>query len=191
MRGRVLLLLIVSALCAIAGAQKHREASPKDVVEHYLNIGSRGMLLTDDGWREASKLFLHPSPPPIDGIVVIVADGGSVNENWTKGGQAQEIASGYTFVGRMSPSFVFARAPRSKYLKTAIVYRLILIDTRASSDSGATKSEKQWKIENVQGARWMTVTAALQYLEAKRAAVMDSSIRQHIDNTISSLKGLK
>jgi hypothetical protein len=149
-------------------------------VAKYLAMAENGLLLTDDGWHEASKLFLHPSPAPADSIVV-VSDKGSLDESWIRGGHAEETAGGYDLLGRIDSTFRLVPAPKSKFYKSAIVYRLVL------TDSGG-KGEKQWKIENAQGLRWTTVTGALQYLTQKRNTTTDPIMRKHADETLSVLR---
>lgn len=179
---KALVAIVIFYIAVTVRAQQHAIVPPKTVIENYLRMAESGLLLSDDGWREAGKLFIHPSPPADDRIVV-VTERGNINESWTKGERAEEAVSGYDFLGRMDSTLKFVSAPKSSFYKTTILYHLVLVEGDLNGKDG-----KQWRIENPQGPRWVTVSGLVQYLAEKKKTTKDPILRRQAEETLSILK---
>ena len=193
-----LLLPVLIALVFVSGTVANqtpqaREQSPRDVAEQYQRMIADGSLLTSEGWSKANEIFLHPSPPPRDKVVMVTSKRGQLDERWIKNNQAEVDEWGIYNLGRIDSKLRYEPSPKTKSDWTVYVYHLVLTDKHG--DHGAegqpameVAGPREWKLDGSQSVRWATVDAAIRYVTTMRDKSTDAIVKKNAERTLSTLK---
>lgn len=179
-------LIVVAALCSSTialGQSTVAQPSSKEVMQQFLQYVTSGSLLTRDGWNKAGQLFVHPSRSSRDQQATVVADDSSTQEIWARGNQAEFYVT-YQDLGKID-SLLGYRPPDPRYPKIIVRYHLVLTDKNGGAQS---KGNRKWKIENPQGAPWVGLQAAIQYVKDSSLKATDPSARRNANATLIELK---
>jgi hypothetical protein len=198
-KGLNYLLGVATAFLALAlPAQTPRVlgGEPRDVVEHYWNMGVRGELLTRDGWEKASGDFETPNHFPQDASFDVFSnDFGISLPHIVRDATTVEV--GFTDVGHIDAALRYTPprpVPRG-VLETAFLFRLAItpVYILMYGPDGKTLIEKKptgnsaWTIVEPKLKPWTTVNTAIRYVLDMRDQTEDSVIRKNADETLAKL----
>jgi hypothetical protein len=192
----VSLFLMVAALGVRGQSGTNETKSPKEVVEEFWKLETKGGRLTPEGWSKARVFFLHPSSPPQKKTIAVISGKYkySVDERWIKGNQA-EIWNGCIDLGRIDDALRY-KPPDPRYDKAVVSYHLVLIDKHWEfGPDGVTEKEVSgplaWRIENPEPVIWLTVDTAVRYVKEVREKTTDLTLKKNADQTLTKLKSLQ
>jgi hypothetical protein len=166
--------------------------TPKEVVEQLWGMATQGLLLTDEGWSRSSGSFTKPDSAPRNREFRVVSNYYGVISASTSGNSA-EVDMDYQAVGKIDSALRFTPAPKSQFVKTAIVYRLVLGPTPLRMFGPDGKMEEkmtghvEWRIESPQDSPWTTVNTAIRYVLEMRDKTTDPDIKKNATQTLAAL----
>ena len=195
-------LLAVAAVTAFVLASVFAQSapaagkSPREVLELYRKVDSRGGRLSPSGWREAAGFFVKPSLPPQD-MVMTVMTGERVTGVKVMDNRA-ELWVLFSGEGRIDASGRFTRVITPGLNGPAAVeqqYFLILTDTHwelgaAGEAPTQVKGPLEWRIETFESEPRITVEAAIHYLRELRDSTKDPKVRKNANHSIATLRRL-
>jgi hypothetical protein len=193
------LLLATLAALAVAWPTPGQDVYPRGrrptpteaVVQKYLKLIVQGALLTPQGWKTAGELFTEAKPYPANGTIYLWSPG-YVGDWSIKGDTAQVATKWADEEGSIDSSLRYIPPPKVYII--GHVYQLQLLGPHQSA-AGGTPSEKpagdaSWKIKGPLTLRTASVEQAIVYLQKKRDATTDPSIRKNAEKTIATLKAI-
>jgi hypothetical protein len=187
-------LLAFATAAVPTASQPGQEQSPKAVVEEYWKLVAQGALLTPEGWNEAAKFFVFPSPLPRERVILVVHGDFAVWNPVVKGNSA-EVMVGYRSVGKIDPSLRFWPPNDKEAVKAGILHRLVLADRHweIGPDGEPAKEvtgPRQWRMEKPPVVIWVTIDPAIRYLTKMRDRASDPIAKKNADKTILILKSI-
>lgn len=199
------LIIVVFCFCMISGYTQTAERvgsgrSPRDAVTLLWMMGTRGELLTAEGWEEASRsLFTKPVPQPGNKVILIRSNNWSLPSEKITGDTA-EVRIGFGDAGQIDSALHYTPPRKSDMPKTVMFYRLIYVRTyrtrRTLYKDGKVEEKKlpgsmEWKIDGSPDQPWTTVNTAIRYVLEVREKTKDPVIKKNADQTLAKLLKLK
>ena len=168
------------------------QRSPKATVKQYSDLGEQGKLLTNNGWYEASRLFVHPQLPTRDASVAVIDEDGILHEKRIDEDH-EEIEEPYELLGTIDATLRYIPATNSLYANS-LLYRLVRTNTYSElsfdGKSHEVAGKPEWRIENSQ-SRWTNVKGAIQYVSEMHNKTEDLQIRRNAEATLEELRKLQ
>lgn len=175
-------------LCVIGSSAQLPKAPPKPterVIQQYETFIADGSLITPDGWKRASRLFVRSDAYPRQGEIELVSTGGLIGEDWVRGDRAQVETKWNDSYGTIDSVLRFKPGPYGS-LPIIETYSLAFIHTQP----GDLSQTGEWRIDGPPRARRATIRAAIKYVEGMRNTSDDPFIRKNANTTIAELKRL-
>lgn len=185
-----LTFIIVTVTVALAVRAQTPPHTPKEVVQRFVDLDTRGMRLTSEGWQEADALFTEPSRRPPRKSLIIIAEHFAVSSGTTNENNAH-FYFGYEELGRVGPELRFTPAMAKTETRSMDEYELTSFDTRRTNDDASWKPAKglDWKIKGPQpSVSHLTVDAAIRYIIRERSQATDPAVEKNADATLAALK---
>jgi len=198
------LILALLAVLDVLGVSGQAQAptlsgiSPREIVEQIWKLATEGELLTPEGWRRYSGLFLHPEPPPGNKVIRIVSNAWGVEGALAKGSD-MEVVVDYAEAGQIDSKLRYTPPPPTTSFKTGLIYHFVLAPTHwtmlMSDGKVVTGKEERtgppdWHITGSQGPPWTTVNTAIRYVLEMRQKTTDPLIKKNADQTLAKLMKL-
>ena len=167
----VLSTALHAGFLSLAGTLALAQAKPENVLKRFCELDVEGRQLTPEGRQEIAKLFVAPTTPQPN-IIVVVRD--FVISPPALNGRQAEFYVEYLTLGRLELSgATFTRLPP---LKVRAGFDLVV------SDDG------MWRIGGAPPEPHLNVASAIRYATQLRDASKDEGIRKNADKTIRALK---
>src|SRR5260370_22845225 len=83
------LILGMSTMAAVAQGPQSSPKATELVVRQYEQFMAGGVLLTPEGWKKASRIFVRSNPYPNDREVFLTSRAGLIGETWLRGDRAE------------------------------------------------------------------------------------------------------
>lgn len=189
----ILIALVLASGTVATQTPQAREKSPREVAEQYQRMIADGSLLTSEGWSKANEVFLRPSPPPRDKVVIVTSKRGQLDERWIKNNQAEVDEWGIYNLGRIDSKLRYEPSPKTKSDWAVYVYHLVFTDKHwepGAKGQPATEvsGPREWKLDGSQSVRWATVDAAIRYVTEMRDKATDSIVKKNAERTLATLR---
>jgi hypothetical protein len=188
------IIALVSTLVTLSASQSSITSPPEKVVEQLWAMATRGGLLTRDGRKSASKLFVRSIDFAEPNLIRVVSNSYGVAPAMINGDTAKLVVW-CKEIGKIDSKLRFTPAPNSPSYKTARGYTVVLptskLRTYASDGKtlvGETKGAPEWKIDGPPDDQFTTVNTAIRYVLEKRDSATDSTMKDNADNTLTILK---
>ncbi len=173
---------------------KIRGPLPSELVNDLWMNATEGNLLTSEGWKETAGLYTDDSLLPRPLSFRVVSNAWAV---WPAAvyGDTAEVTVDYTAAGEIDSSLRYTPPPKIPYMKTGILYRLILVPGYGimyGPDGKTVISRKPsgtrgWQIDDHRGEPWTTVNTAVRYVLEMRNGTTDAAVRKNADRTLAKL----
>lgn len=178
------LLRIAITLLLFLGYMESQVASPKDVVQQFVNLDVEGLRLTPEGWTQADALFTKHTKPSLPKFVVVIGRHYGVSQDMTR---KNYFAFGYADIGHID-------AATLRFMLTPVVpmvrywYKGYAV-TRADAPGTNGSASSEWRIEGAQPTEMhLTAESAIRWVTNARDKTTDPAIRRNADQTILKLK---
>ncbi len=195
-------LIAILLLCGtIVGQQSSacQAKSPRDAVDQFWRMATRGEFLAKDGWKKESVFFAEPSSTRGD-VAYVASDYWEINDVTVTGNKA-EVTVGFDPAGQVDSRFRYTRPRQTDAIKQAMVYRLTCAPTHhvdyyvvEGSDLKPHKiveGPPAWQFDGTPKYVYATVNSAIRYvLEAERTT-KDPTIRKNADESLTKLLRLR
>lgn len=169
--------------------------SAKDTVEQFVKLDVEGTRLTPEGWQEADAIFVQPTRPPKDTVVVVIAEHYGVSESIGKEKEKTiKFDMGYEELGRIDSMLHFTPSNKGIETRSAYTYTLLLTNVYRTPDADQKLAERspvpfEWRIDGEQPAEThITVRAARRYLSRMRDEADDHSAKQNAAKSLATLR---
>src|SRR5260221_10338784 len=173
--------LISSAGNAVAQHSGEESKSPKQVLEAYLAMETRGGRLSKAGWTRGDSFFASPVPMPLQRGVVVISEHYSVYETSVNGDRA-EVSNDIEDLGRIDSALHYT-APPPGLLKMTAVYHLI-----NTHPHGRAAETLGWRITDPGTTLWLNRETAMRYVLDMRDKTSDPTVRKNADQTLTILR---
>jgi transglutaminase-like putative cysteine protease len=173
--------LISSTSTAVAQHSGEESKSPKQVLEAYLAMETRGGRLSKAGWTRGDSFFAGPVPMPRQRRVVVISEHYSVYETSVNGDRA-ELSNDYEDLGLIDSALHYT-APAPEFLKTTVVYHLV-----NTHPHGTAAETLGWRITDPGTSLWLNRETAMRYVLDMRDKTSDPTIRKNADHTLAILR---
>jgi len=167
---------------AVAQRSGEESKSPKQVVEAYLALETRGGRLSKAGWTRGDNFFANPVPMPVQRRVVVISDHYAVYETSVNEDRA-EVSNDYEDLGRIDSTLHYT-APPPGFLKTTVIYHL----AKTSKLSSRAAETLAWKITDPSTTLWLNRETAMRYVLDTRDKTSDPTVRKNADQTLATLR---
>lgn len=189
-------LCLVATLAEVYGQSPGPPTqSPKQVVDEYWKFETEGGRLTPEGWRKAQIFFVRSGPLPPEKNIGVVSERTkakcSTDERSVSESRATIVNDCFN-LGRIDELLHYT-APDPRYEKTTgIVHNLLLTDKHWEvGPDGTTEKEVTgplaWRIQNPEPFFWLTVSAAIRYVERAKTETKDPKIKSNAEQTLAAL----
>jgi len=182
--------LALSATVSLAQVLQHARPTER-LIKCYEKLVAEGSLLTPEGWSRASKLFARPGPYPAHSDIQLISSPGIIGETRLDGDRAQVDTKWGDYYGTIDSLLQFKGL--SEYggsVMLAESFSLLYIH-QPRADGGSPSSDAgEWKIDEAGSVRAASIPAAIKYLEDRRNASKDPTLRRNAGKTIDALKHL-
>jgi hypothetical protein len=166
-------------------------------MEEYWKLETSGGRLTTEGWNQAAKFFLRPSPIPKDRVVIIVGKNYSIWEPIIVGDTA-EVIIGFDDVCKcqLDSKLNITPSKSQNAIKTSVRYKLVLTSAYWELDPHGTATPKEvhgtpeWRIDaySLQSPVWLTIDSAIRYLAEVSEHTNDSMLQKNATESLVKLK---
>jgi len=158
-------------------------------LEQFCEFDSQGKQLTPEGWREVAALFVTPTAPRLDEIIV-VRD--FVVSHPVQKGKNVEFYVEYITLGQITPSLgLFSHLPA---VKVRSGFELILTDEPSQPTSIQAGPPQpvptKWRIKGNPPEPHLTVETAIRYIAELRDKTVDPVIKKNATRALIRLKSL-
>lgn len=182
-------LLLVALFClglsASAQVPKKPLKSTELLIKRYQKLVLRGALLSPEGWKSVSELFISTDPYPADSPIQVEWTGtDTLGEEWNTGTRAQVNTKWNDHYGTIDSNLIFK--PQSFGLVQ--MYTLVWVPSPSGSSTPADPKSGTWKIEDHFRYRAADIPHAIEYLEKKRIESKDPILRKNAAESIRALK---
>jgi hypothetical protein len=192
-------ILLLSTTALTAQSVKADTRSPKQVVEDYWKLETGGGRLTTEGWNQASRFFLRPSPIPSKRVIVVVGKDYSVWNPVITNGTAEVIVGFQDSCNcNLDPELKLVPSKTISAIKTSVRFNLVLTSRHSEIDSQGravreVEGAPEWRIDvySTNSPIWLTVDAAIRYLTGVRDEIKDPNIQKNADVSLEKLKRLR
>ncbi|MGH9794652.1 MAG: hypothetical protein ACRD5G_07765 [Candidatus Acidiferrales bacterium] len=173
------------------------EKSPEAVLARFCKMDAEGERLTPEGWRKAADLFVRPAAASKEGAIFVIKSY-FVNGPVTKGNKAEFFVEYLRWAeldstGRLIPSV--PHLPGAPILVRAVYKAVETKQWWEVAPDGKTLREAsgdpQWRIETFQPTQWITVDAAIRYVNDLHEKSKDPIIKQNANRTLAVLRQLQ
>jgi len=179
---QLIAITVVFAISVVAPSMAQAPAgdakTPRQVVEDFLAMETRGGRLTPEGWAKADEFFAHPVPVPHEKRVVVISKHYSVYETSVNGDRA-EVYNDYEDLGRIDSELRYTAASPG-LLKTTATYHLVRTHPSDSSS--------EWKITEPATTLWLNTEAAATYVAESRDKTSSPAFKKNADRTLVILR---
>lgn len=191
MKRRCIAILLLTTAVTGLRAQTVPTESPKQVIEAFWKIETAGGRLTDEGWRAADHFFVKPIEPPHARVIYVIDSDYAVWDPTVRDSTAEVTIGVGGLIWKIDPRMhttVFLNQ-----VKGAVVYKLVLVskhwefapDHRTLAE---VSTAPQWRIQEADGAVWLTVDTAIRYLNQKRDNSTDPLIKKNAEQSLAMLR---
>lgn len=194
---RLLCLIVTTLFLGLTTAAQTPHSHGKQteqVVVQYENFVANGAFLTPEGWKMAGRLFEQSNAFPGDGVISLMATGGSLGENWVEGNKAEVETKWIDYLGTIDSALRF-KPPRQDVpvIMTSFLFHLVYTNKHREIGTNGeiireTTGPWEWKIEDPQIVRWTTVERAVEYVSLMRDKTDSALVKKNADRTIATLK---
>jgi hypothetical protein len=177
-------LRIAITLLLFLGCMESQVASPKDVVQQFVNLDVEGLRLTPEGWTQADALFTKHTKPSLPTFVVVIGRHYGVSQDMTR---KDYFVLGYDDIGHIDTGTLrFMLTPVVPMVRYSTMgYTVTRAD--ATGKNGSVSSD--WRIEGAQPTEMhLTADSAIRWVTQRRDKTKDPTIRRNADQTIVKLK---
>lgn len=160
---------------------------PKQVLENYWTMETRGGRLTTAGWSEANAGAVRAASRPSRLHIIVIYGNSSVWDPVIKGKSA-DVTVGVQRAGEIDAELKYTPI-HSENIKEGIVFHLALVEQHgtAAVPSGAT----EWKLEQPSEVVWLSIPSAIRYLSDQRDSTTSLMLRRNAEESIKTLHALK
>ncbi len=148
--------LVALALLCSGPIPAFSQQSPRDVLEQFCELDAQGKQLSVEGWNEIARLFVTPTSPKRDRVIVVkdfVVSRPAMDKN--KAGFYVE----YVQLGRIDSSL--AKLSRLPPIKVRANFELVSSDNTINNGAIRTAGRNQWRIEGTPAEPHLTVDSAI------------------------------
>ena len=190
----IALLLLGAAILVYGTEPKH--GSPDEALDRFYKLINDGALLTNDGWRQAAKMFERQAARPDDEMIFVVTKfplgNGPMDVN---GDRAVAYQKWVDDIGTIDSKFRYHAPKADPEIEGVIrVFKLVRTETywglRADGRLEEVHGPPEWRIQGSLTARTTSRAAAIRYLTQKRDEATDPTLKANAQKTIAILKGL-
>lgn len=168
---------------------------PLSVANRVWAMETSGDLLSDAGRKAAAPLFIREELRPA-GVYIHVISSSSKLEERVRTDHAAEVLVGFNEHGTIGPTLDFIPATTSKggCCPTTYLARIELVLTNWHWEEGPNgqmvevQNAPQWRIEKNNCGMYLTVDAAIRYLDARRQSDTDPAIQRRAAGTLDLLR---
>jgi hypothetical protein len=170
--------------------------SPTEVVDEVWRLATQGELLTLEGWQRTDGFFTKPTPFPGNKLILVMSNNWGQASVAKSDAQRPEVSLGYWELGKIDSTLHFLPAPKTEFIKTAFLYRLVAVPAYIAmyGSDGKTLLNKKptgscvWQIEGELGTEWATVNAAIRYVLEAGDRTRNEATKKAADQTLRKLK---
>jgi len=180
---------LLALVSAIAESPKKEPRPTERLIKQYQKLVAEGALLSPEGWKRASKLFVRSDPYPVNGEIQIVSTGGLIGEDWAKEDRAQVETKWNDAFGTIDSALRFKAAYEGGSIGMIQTFNLVhQLGVAENNFKANAHPGAGWKIEETLKARSATIPAAIKYLERMRDQSTDPILRNNASRTIHILQ---
>lgn len=189
--------VLVMVVPSLGQLYRPPKGSPDEVLDQYFKMINDGVLLTPEGWKDAERLFVHPSPVRRDGTILVTTKyplgNGPMSVN---GNKAEAWQKWVDDIGTIDSEFRYHPPPKGdvEVEGTIRIFRLLFTDehweTAADGKEKVVSGPPKWRIEGSLAARAASREAAIRYLTEMRDKTADPAMKHNADTAIAILKRL-
>lgn len=190
------LTILIACFGSSVVADRTNPENPRSFVERFMREETEGARLTDDGYRQASTYFVHPSPFSKNPTVFVIGNEFLVWDPMknTEGNRAR-INVEIDPKGHIDGQLRFTPAGKN-FLKSFILFNLLYVPESANdaqpSDNPAEKVPRSghWLIADPNDTVVLTAKTATRYVTEMRDKSTDPIVKKNADATLAQLAKL-